>query len=80
MKKTISCPQCEGTMHQHTHSSGNISGLAGALVVFALGILLTASGVLAIVGIPLILFSLFMGGKRTKGWKCEECGYFFERV
>jgi DNA-directed RNA polymerase subunit RPC12/RpoP len=78
MAKTIECPQCGGVMKRKTISEGNFKGLLLALVLLGAGIALSLTGIGALVGIPLILFALFTGGKRKKGWKCKNCGYFFE--
>jgi len=61
-------------------SRGNASGIASGLIVFVLGIFLTATVVFAIVGVPLMICALFMGGRRQKVWKCTRCGYIFERT
>ena len=79
MSKVIECKQCGEAMRKEIQSKGNLTGIILALIVLAIGISLSAIG-LWIIGIPVIILSLFMGGKRVKIWKCPECGYFFERV
>lgn len=78
MAKTIECKQCSGDMKKQTISEGNLTGILLALILLGAGIVISLTGIGAIVGIPLILLALFTGGKRKKGWKCKNCGYFFE--
>lgn len=54
-------------------SSGNAGGLALALIVMLIGVILCFTIVLAIIGIPMVILSLFMGGKRKKVWRCKSC-------
>jgi hypothetical protein len=67
-------------MRKAVVSSGNATGIAGALIVALLGVLLCLTGIGALVGIPMVICALFMGGKRRKVWKCQNCGYVFDRV
>ena len=78
-KKEIDCKQCGSDMKRHKYSSGNGKVLVGLVLVVA--------GVAAFAMVPvfgwiigglLVLIGLGMGGKRHKGWKCGDCGYFFE--
>lgn len=75
----LECKQCGGTMKKKIQSSGNCLGIAIALTLIAVGIALCFTGIGAIIGIPLIICALFVGGKRRKIWKCTKCGYIFER-
>ncbi len=79
-KSGLSCRECGSSMKKATRSTGNLIGILGALLVFCIGVFLTTTVVGAIVGVPMMLFALFMGGKRQKVWKCNNCGYFFERA
>ena len=79
MAESIACKQCGATMYQETLSKGNLSGIVVALIVLALGVILSVAG-LWIIGVPIAILALFMGGKRIKVWKCSKCGYFFERA
>jgi len=79
MTDSIECKQCGATMHKETISKGNLSGIVVALIVLALGIVLSIFG-LWVIGVPIAILALFMGGKRVKIWKCSKCGYFFERA
>ena len=75
------CHQCGGSMTKTVVSSGNCSGLVLALIAFCVGILIFFA--LPIIGWvlgPIIcLGALFMGGKRSKVWKCIECGSIVNR-
>ena len=75
----VNCKQCGSAMVMRTLSKGNVSGIALALVVLALGVILSIAG-LWIIGVPIAIVALFMGGKRIKVWQCPNCGYFFERA
>ncbi|RPJ47241.1 MAG: hypothetical protein EHM16_06655 [Betaproteobacteria bacterium] len=71
--------QRSAAMYKETLSKGNLSGIVVALIVLALGVILSFAG-LWIIGVPVAILALFMGGKRIKVWKCSKCGYFFERA
>ena len=66
-------------MKKKTISKGNTTGILLALVVLGIGVALCFTGIGAIIGIPVIILALFMGGKRQKVWLCKNCGYYFER-
>jgi len=71
------CNLCGGAMVKKTVSSGNVAGIALALLVLAAGLFLTFGGLFCggpFIGIPLCILALFMGGKRSKVLKCEKCG------
>ena len=77
------CNLCGGIMIKKTVSSGNVSGIALALLVLAAGLFLTFGGVFCggpIIGIPLCILALFMGGKRKKVLKCKKCGHTVDRT
>jgi len=78
-KKEIDCQQCGSVMKRHKYSSGNGKVLVGLVLVVA-GIALAISWPLVgwILGALMVIIGLGMGGKRHKGWKCGDCGYFFE--
>lgn len=79
-KTRPSCQLCGQTMKARKKSSGNVVGLALALIVLTVGVVLTLTGIGAIVGIPLIILSLFMGGKRYKVWQCPSCSWVAQRA
>jgi hypothetical protein len=76
----VQCKQCNGTMAQESKTEGNAQGLAIGTLWVVGGVILTITGIGAIVGIPLIIYGLFQGGKRKHYWVCSACGYFFERA
>lgn len=48
--------------------------------IFVVGlVLLFMFPIGTIIGIFLMLGAVRMGYKKTKVWKCVQCGYFFER-
>jgi hypothetical protein len=76
------CQQCSGEMKKKTVSSGNCAGLVLALIVFCVGVAITIAFLPfgLIVGPLVCLFALFMGGKRSKVWKCVKCGSIVNRA
>ena len=76
----LTCRQCMGPMKMSVVTSGNCLGIALALVLFAIGIAMCCTIVGAIIGIPVCLCALFVGGKRRKVWKCQSCGCIVERA
>jgi hypothetical protein len=77
--RSLNCQQCGGSMVKKNKSSGNCLGLCIALAVIGLGIVLCLTGIGAIIGIPLIIGGLFIGGKRSKVWQCKQCAYVIPR-
>lgn len=80
--KNLKCKQCDGKMVRKTISTGNFRGIIFAIIVFLIGAVLLISGDLAltIVGVLVMLFSLFMGGRRRKVWKCKSCSSIVDRA
>ena len=76
------CQQCGGAMKKKTMSSGNCAGLTLALVVFCIGLLIAVAffPLGTILGLLVCLLSLFMGGRRSKVWKCVKCGSIVNRA
>lgn len=80
--KQINCRACDGTMKMKTLSSGNCLGLCIALALFGVGLVLCFFPVPifgAIVGVPLMIAALFVGGKKSKVWQCTTCGTTINR-
>lgn len=81
--RALPCQACGvGWMKRKTVSSGNALGLCIALLMVAAGILVSV--ILVPIGCflgPLICFvALFIGGKRTKVWRCSACGATISRA
>jgi len=76
------CQQCGGSMKKVVVSSGNCSGIVIALIVFCvgIGIFFTIPVIGWAVGPVICIGALFMGGKRSKVWKCVKCGCIVNRV
>lgn len=69
----LRCPYCAHPMRARTHSTGNAAGIALALFVLFVGIVISFTGVGLICGLPICLCALFMGGRRTPVWRCSGC-------
>ncbi len=67
-------------MVKRTISSGNALGIALALIIFVVGVSLSLTVVGAIIGIPLCILALFIGGKRRKVWRCRKCSSIIDRA
>jgi hypothetical protein len=74
-KNQIRCAQCGSPMDKKTRSKGNALGLAVALIVFVIGVGLSLTIIGAVIGVPLCILSLFIGGRRYKVWKCTGCPF-----
>jgi hypothetical protein len=63
-------------------SKGNCGGIALALIVLTVGIVITILIPVIgwVIGPILILLSLGMGGKRTKVWRCVNCRSIMPRA
>ena len=76
----LECKACDGVMVKSSVSSGNAAGIVLALVVFAVGVVLCFTIIGALIGVPLCILSLFMGGKRQSVWKCRKCKAIIQRA
>lgn len=77
--KTIDCEKCGGAMARHKFSEGNWKILVGlVLLVGGIALAVAIPVVGWIVGLLMIIIGLAMGGKRRQGWRCQQCGYFFD--
>lgn len=78
-RKVLECKQCGGTMRRGKKIYNNLSAQAGGCVIAIIGICLLFFFPLGtIIGILLIICGGGIGYRRIKGWKCQDCGYFFE--
>ena len=68
------CHLCHAPLAKKTITTGNASGLALGFICLGAGICLCVTGVGIIIGVPLIICALFMGGKRQKFLCCPNCG------
>jgi len=77
-----SCQQCGGAKKKTVVSSGNCAGVVVALIVFCAGIVIAvAIPVIGwIIGPIICIGALFMGGKKSKVWKCTKCGSIVNRA
>lgn len=69
------CKICGGPLVRKKISRGNAAGIAMALIVFAIGLALCFTFPCAgiFIGFPMMICSLFMGGKREKVLCCKHC-------
>lgn len=76
------CQACGGEMKKEVISSGNCGGIVLALIAFCLGVILFffLPVVGWILGPIICIGALFMGGKRSKVWKCRQCGTVINRA
>ena len=78
--KMIDCRQCGAVMKRTKKTNNNRVMQGVGCITLILGIaLLLVFPIGTIVGAIMIVISFGMGYSRTKVWKCEACGYFFER-
>jgi len=78
---TILCRQCGSAMWKTKKDEKNIVMQLLGVVVFLIGLcLLFAFPIGTVIGIVLMLVACQMGFKRKKVWKCDACGYYFERA
>jgi len=74
------CPQCDTEMEKSTEAERNTALRILSVLLFLGSILLILVVPIGIVvGIPLMLISLFFGFRKRKMWKCPNCDYDFER-
>jgi hypothetical protein len=77
------CNLCGGKMVKTTISTGNVMGIVIALLVLIVGLYITFSALFCggpLIGIPLCILALFMGGNRKNILKCQNCGAAVDRV
>jgi hypothetical protein len=69
------CQACGGEMVKKRTSSGNCLGIAIALIVFVVGLVITIAIPVVgwVVGPIIMLCALGIGGKRQKVWRCRSC-------
>jgi ssDNA-binding Zn-finger/Zn-ribbon topoisomerase 1 len=73
MVSIAKCPLCGTELIYKNISKGNAQGIVMALIVLFLGIGISLTGIGAIIGIPLCIYALGMGGKRSKVLFCPNC-------
>jgi len=80
-KPSIKCKQCNGEMRKATHTKQSRALQVIGLLLFLLGLpLLFLFPVGSFFGVMFMALGLTLGVKRTKVWKCKQCGWFFERA
>lgn len=76
----LDCKQCGGVMKPAKIRVGSQAlAICLALLFVVIGIALTATMIGAIVGIPMIIFGLFINARQKKVWRCMSCRTVVER-
>lgn len=68
------CQLCQTVMVRKTVSNENAANTAAALIVMAIGIAICCTGIGAILGVPICICALFIGGGKKKFLVCPSCG------
>ena len=76
------CPQCSGFMVAYSESKSQAGGCIVAILGFALCVFFAFVGVfflplffgILIIGIPVILYGVYLNNKKEYFWKCSQCG------
>ena len=76
----FSCRNCNGTMRKKTITEGRGTNIIMALIFIVIGVLLCMTVIGAIVGIPIIILSIFKQPRRRHVWRCNTCGSIIERA
>ena len=77
------CQLCGSLMKKKTIRKKTIIGIAISILCFFMGILITFVGFIwggPIIGIPICIFALFIGGKKVKVFKCKNCAAIVQLV
>lgn len=78
---SVCCVHCSGQMQKGKKTERNMALQIAGVFVFLAGLyLLQFIPFGTIGGVVLMLVSLNLGYSRRSGWKCSNCGYFFERA
>jgi hypothetical protein len=71
----LPCPHCQEPMHPTTRTTGTATAFCVACIFLLLSIIICASffpfGLL--LGLPMLLCSLRIGGRRESYWLCPRC-------
>lgn len=77
----LQCKQCGGQMKKGKKVDSNMGVQAFGCAIFILGfVLLFWFPLGTIIGVFVMLGAAGMGYRKSKVWKCSQCGYFFERA
>lgn len=80
-KKEIECKQCGNGMKKAKKTEKSLALQILGVLVFIIGVaLLFVYPFGTIVGLILMIAATRLGYSKKKVWKCNECGYFFERA
>jgi hypothetical protein len=80
LNDSLVCKQCSGTMKKAVKIKSSIGIQIVGLILFIVGILLLfVFPIGTLLGIALMIVAAKMGYNKIKVWKCNNCGYFYER-
>lgn len=68
--KSVTCQHCNGPMVAKRVMK---HGWAGGLLLTTLGAIMSCTGVLLIIGFPILLIGLYMAGATDNFWVCQRC-------
>lgn len=78
---TITCQQCGGTMKTTKRTEKNLGLQLLGVLLFLVGLsLLLFFPLGTIAGIFIVIGSARLGRSKKNIWRCQNCGYFFERA
>ena len=77
---TIECKQCRGTMRKTKKTDSSLGLQIVGVILFLVGLcMLIFFPIGTLIGIIIMIVAARLGYTVRKVWKCETCGYFFER-
>lgn len=77
---SLECKQCGSAMSKTKKVDRSLGLQLVGVFLFLFGfVLLFLFPVGTLVGIITMIVACRLGYKQTKVWKCDNCGYFFER-
>lgn len=74
----VLCKQCGAKMKKTKKAESNYALQVVGVILFIVGVVVTFSGVGVLIGLPLMVASLFLGYSKKKVMACESCSYFYE--
>ncbi len=77
MNKPLICNLCNGEMEPYT--GPRYSKKVGGFLIVA-GAFTTMFWIGAVLGIPLFIMGLYLGGAKRQLWVCKDCNTAIERI
>lgn len=77
----VTCQQCGTEMKKGSKVEKSLGLQLVGVILFLVGLgLLFVFPLGTVLGVILMIVAARLGYKKLKGWKCPNCGYFFERA